>query len=201
MKKLIQLFAVLATVGTTLAQTNEIVTLPDGRKALVLNPETPVVATQPPENLKVAPVVSDDAGKLDKQGWELTLGGDGITVNGKTQFALDFSLETNPIKPLRSLWMGFAQSFSWEPILAGSTDLLVEWSWHVWKDLYVNTGYQGGIVYSNYKDDPSYWRHGPEITAQYYVGDNAFIYAQINYDFVTRGDDGVRYSAGIGLAF
>jgi hypothetical protein len=131
--------------------------------------------------------------------WEVTLGGGGSSVKGNSDFGLDFSIATNPFEKLSSLWVGVAQSIYWEPCVSGSTDVFVDWNTHVYKDLYLNTGWSVGTVYDRYAS--SIFRTGPEVSLQYYTSDNAFIYAGINYDFVNRGNNGLRYSFGLGLSF
>lgn len=203
MKKLIKLLTILVVAGTTtLAQ---IITLPDGRRAIILDETSALTNTAPSVTLEKE---TENAGKSAPNTWEFTLGGAGETINNveDSVFYLDFSAATNPIKPLPNLWFGFVQGFAWEPKLAGATDIFSEWSFHLWKDLWVNTGYSVGVIYNSYEDTEeedfsSYWRHGPQVTFQYYVGDNAFLYFGANYDIVSRGENGFRYSAGIGLAF
>jgi hypothetical protein len=135
-------------------------------------------------------------------GWEVTLGGGGVDVNGQSEFGLDISVSHNPFESLPNLWFGIVQGSYWEPSFSGSTDLNVNWSSHLTGELYVNTGWSGGVVYDNDTTTDTIWRTGPEVTFQYYVGEgNAFIYAGVNYDFVSEGDNGFRYGFGIGLSF
>jgi len=132
-------------------------------------------------------------------GVEFTLGGSGTEIKGESLFGLDLSLSVNPFKARPEIWLGVAQGLFWEPSFAGNTDLFADWSWHIWNDtIYLNTGWSGGIMYS---DDDEIWRTGPEAYLQYYTSDNAFIYAGLNWDWVSEGDDGLRYSFGIGLSF
>ena len=140
-------------------------------------------------------------------GWELTLGGGGETFKGESYFGLDFSLSTNPFKNRPEVWVGVAQSLYWEPTLAGSTDLFVDWSLPILPSklderLYLNVGWSGGALYDN-QGSEAIWRTGPEATFQYYTSDNAFIYAGVNYDVFKSGhqEGGWRYSFGIGLSF
>lgn len=132
-------------------------------------------------------------------GWELTLGGAGETVNGESSFGLSVSLETNPFKSRPEVWLGVSQEVNWTPSFSGSTDLFADWAWKVYKDtVFLNTGWSVGSVYDN---ESTVWRTGPEVSLQWYTSDNAFIYAGVNYDIVNKGDNGFRYSFGIGLAF
>ena len=133
--------------------------------------------------------------------WEFTLGGGGTEIKGESAFGMDFSISTNPFKKRPEIWIGIAQGLYWEPTFAGSTDLFVDWSWNLWKDtLYLNTGWSVGGVYDN-SGTSAIWRTGPEATLQYYTSDNAFIFAGLNWDFQSRGDNGLRYSFGVGLSF
>jgi hypothetical protein len=213
MKNIIKLITILAVVSATaLAQSRpaEIVTLPDGRRAMILEPNQslpPFVETGPTTASELTEE-EETSGKSTPNTWEFTFGGAGETINNveDSVFYLDISAATNPIKPLPNLWFGVVQGFAWEPKLAGATDIYAEWSFHLWKELWVNTGYSGGVVYNSYDDTEeedysSYWRHGPQVTFQYYVGSNAFLYAGVNYDIVPKRENGFRYSAGIGLAF
>lgn len=130
---------------------------------------------------------------------EMTLGGGGIEVNGVTEFGLDVSLSTNPFEDLPNLWLGVVQGAAWEPKFFGSTDVNVNWSWHLYEELYLNTGWSAGAEYS--EDTQAMWRTGPEATLQYYVGDSSFIFAGCNYDLNKNAADGWRYSFGIGITF
>lgn len=154
---------------------------------------------------------TNQVSKSETGNWEFTLGGSGTNIDGENAVGLDVSLSTNPFKFAPSLWVGVVQGLYWEPDFAGSTDVNVNWSWHVFKGLYLNTGWSAGVEYSDVESESAdgtesvsfegYFRTGPEATFQYYVEDNAFIYAGVNYDFVTQGEDGFRYSVGVGLAF
>lgn len=137
----------------------------------------------------------------DPQSWELTLGGSGVTVpkTGQNQFGLDSSIETNPIKQLRSLWFGFEQGVAWQSGFAGSSDVLTEWSFHLGGNLYLNTGWTAGAVYDT--SSAAILRTGPEANLQYFVGSSAFIYSGVNYHFVSRGGGDFAPSLGIGLTF
>jgi hypothetical protein len=145
-------------------------------------------------NLEVA-----DGGK-EFGGYELTLGGGGTHINGENTLGLDVSLSTNPLSFAPSLWFGVVQGVYWEPTFSGSTDVNVNWSWQLYKSLYLNTGWSAGALYDT-EFDPI-WRTGPEATFQYYVGDGAFLYTGVNYDIpLNGGERGFRYSVGVGLAF
>jgi hypothetical protein len=184
MKKLITILALAVSVFTSKAQTtNNVVPF-----------DTSVVLT----NLTVF-------GKQSGQ-WELTFGGGGETVSGENYFGLDFSLSTNPFKSLPEVWVGLSQSIYWEPNLAGSTDLFVDWSQSILPSklddsLYLNVGWSGGALYEE-MGSPA-WRAGPEVTVQFYTSDNSFIFAGTNYDvYRSDGEEGeFRYSFGIGLSF
>jgi hypothetical protein len=132
-------------------------------------------------------------------GIEVTLGGAGTEIDNESSFGLDFSISTNPFERIPQVWVGIVQGLFWEPTFAGSTDLTLEWSQPIWKDtLYVNPGWSVGSVYDR---NDYIWRTGPQLTFQYYTSDNAFIYAGANYDIVSKGDNGFRYSFGVGLSF
>lgn len=138
--------------------------------------------------------------------WELTLSGDGETLNGESYFGLDFSLGNNPFSCRPEIWLGLSQSVYWEPTFAGSTDLSVNWSQAILPsklndNIYLNVGWSVGALYTTV--ELSQWRTGPEATLQYYTSDSAFIFAGVNYNtWVNRGDaGGWRYSFGIGLSF
>lgn len=165
--------------------------------------DTNSIAT-PSLSLTNAPV--EEGGKTSG-GWELTLGGGGVTIDGENSFGLDFSLSTNPFKSRPEVWVGVAQGLYWEPKFAGSTDLFVDWSQSILPSklddsLYMNVGWSGGVLYGDWEQNPI-WRTGPEATLQYYTSDNAFIYAGVNYDvFSSDNNEGeFRYSFGIGLSF
>lgn len=132
-------------------------------------------------------------------GYELTLGGAGTSVNGQNEVGADISLSTNPFNSRPEVWLGVSQGVSWSPKFAGSTDLFADWSQNIWREkLYANLGWSGGATYGG----ETVWRSGPELTLQYYVSDDAFVYAGVNYDaVVSKGDKGFRYSFGIGLSF
>jgi len=132
---------------------------------------------------------------------EVTLGGAGIvTTKGDSAFGVDFSIATNPLKANPNIWVGVIQGLYWDPNFSGATDLYAEYSIHIYKDLYLNAGWEGGIVYDS---SDHYWRTGPEASFQYYVSDDAFIYVGANYDFNFHDcvPDGLRYGFGIGLHF
>lgn len=154
--------------------------------------------------LLVASVALADEAATEKAtsgSWEITLGGSGVQSEGETWVGYDVSVSTNPLKPLPELWFGLNQGFAWEPVFAGSSDINANWSWHLIGDLYLNTGWSVGVVYSKAEDFTPEWRTGPEATFQYYFGD-AFVYAGANYDIeLDGGGNGWRYSFGIGLGF
>lgn len=128
--------------------------------------------------------------------YELTLGGGGVGAD--SSFGLDVSLSTNPLKWAPNIWFGAAQGVAWEPTFGGSTDLFIDRSTQVYKKLYINTGWFVGGVYDT---SDHYWRTGPEVTFEYYIGDSTFFYAGTNYDIVSKGDNGFRYSFGIGFTW
>lgn len=164
-------------------------------------PTNDVVKFDTSINLTNDPTTGKSAGQ-----WELTLGGGGETFDGENYFGLDFSLSTNPFKSLPEVWVGVAQSVYWEPDLAGSTDLFVDWSQAILPSklddsLYLNFGWSGGALYE--ETGSPVWRTGPEATVQFYTSESAFVFAGVNYD-VYRSDDEdgeYRYSFGIGLSF
>ena len=133
---------------------------------------------------------------------ELTIGGGGmVTSDNESTYGMDFSIGTNPFKSIPSIWIGLVQGLYWEPSFSGSTDLYSDYSFLIYKDsLYLNVGWSGGIVYDT---ETVYWRTGPEVTFQYYVSDDAFIYVGANYDFNfdENVENGIRYGFGIGLSF
>lgn len=142
--------------------------------------------------------VAEKTEKADYGAYELTLGGGGV----KNSWGLDLSLSTNPFKKLSSLWLGVGQSVAWEPKFTGSTDLFADWSAHLIGQLYVNTGWSAGALYDTHALD--YWRTGPEVTFEYYVGDSSFLFAGANYDVWRShksGDDHFRFSWGLGLTW
>lgn len=164
--------------------------------AYTVNAQTNVVSTV---DTNAVSNVTTNVTEKEFGNWELTLGGGGETINGKSEFGLDFSLSTNPLKARPEVWFGVEQSLYWTPAFAGSTDLYAGWSQNIWKEkLYLNGGWTVGNVY----DTESYnaWRTGPELTVQFYTSDHAFIFAGANYDvWRSRGDETLRYSFGIGL--
>lgn len=158
-----------------------------------------VIATSQASTNIAIQSVEAPAGKSEAFTFEFTLGGGGIEIGGVTEFGIDLSIAVNPIEQLPSLWFGIAQGAACDPRFFGSTDLNVNWSWHLYDQLYLNTGWSGGAEYS--EDTQAAWRTGPETTLQYYIGDSAFIYAGCNYDLNKKADDGWRYSFGIGITF
>jgi hypothetical protein len=134
-------------------------------------------------------------------GYEITLGGSGSTVSDRSSGGMDFSISSNPLKSVPSLWFGLNQGVYWEDGFSGSTDLNVNWSWHLVGDLYLNTGWSVGGEYWTGGCFNVDYRTGPEATFQYYFG-KAFVYTGVNYDIGLSGQrNGWRYSLGIGIAF
>lgn len=155
-------------------------------------------------NVVNVPVVSTNSIDGKAYGsYELTLGGSGTSINGKHAFGVDLSLSTNPFKKYPQIWPGVSQSLYWEPKLAGSTDVFVDWSQNIWrKRIYANFGWSGGALYGDYEKNPI-WRTGPEFSIQYYTSGNAFIYTGVNYDLFesNKQEGGFRYNFGIGITF
>lgn len=142
--------------------------------------------------------------KSDTGTYEITLGGGGSSADSGYDVGLDLSVSTNPLEALPSLWFGVVQGVYWEPDLSGSTDINANWSWHLWRDLYANTGWSVGVTYANGEGNGADvdYRTGPELTFQYYVNDGAFVYAGANYDIGMGGaENGFRWGFGIGLVF
>ena len=179
MKRIIVVISIVAAVASLQAQTN---LAPVSTTALTTNTAS---------------------GGSDKEygSYELTLGGGGITSpkTGDTQFALDATLSTDPFKKLPNLWIGAAQSLSWEPSFAGETDIFSDYSWHLHKQLWLNTGWSVGGSYA--AGTSIIWHTGPEASFEYYVGDSAFLFVGINFDMVSRGDNNFPYKFGIGLTW
>lgn len=160
-----------------------------------LNAQTNVVDTTKTVNVETNAPDGKEFG-----GYEITLGGAGVSIKGDNELGLDFSISSNPFEKVSNLWLGVAQGLYWEPNFAGSTDIFADWNTHLFKELYLNTGWSVGTVYD--KKSSSYYRTGPEVSFQYYTSDNAYIYVGANYDFVSKGEDnGLRYSFGVGLSF
>ena len=143
-----------------------------------------------------APIVEKLYGK-----WELTINGAGSVVpkTGSSQFGLSLSLATDPFKKAPNVWVGMVQGLSWEPTFAGSTDVYSEYAWHIYKDLWLNTGWSVGTLYDT--QSSLVWRTGPQVEVEYYIGSNTFLVSTINYDLMTRGNSGLRYSFGVGVTF
>jgi hypothetical protein len=183
-KLLLTLIAAIALVSVTASETNTLKSLP-----------APLAAEQAVE------------GKSEAGGYEFTLGGSGETIEGESSYGVDFSIATNPLEAAPNVWFGLVQGLYWEPKISGSTDVNVNYSQHLFGDLYVNGGWSAGIVYGRVQDEEGvnstehFWRTGPEVTFQYYLSDDAFIYAGTNYDIVSEGSNGFRYSWGLGFAF
>jgi hypothetical protein len=146
----------------------------------------------------VEPVTLDSTNTTDVTKYDLTLGADGTTIRGHTEGGFDVSISADPIKSARALWVGASQSLYWQPKLAGSTDVDADWVMHIKSsNLYAEPGWSAGNVYG----DGDFWRTGPEFIAQYYISDDSYIAANLNYDFVSKGSGGFRYSLGIGFEF
>jgi len=145
--------------------------------------------------------------QADDKDWghyEITLGGAGVVVpkTGSSQFGLDFSLATDPLKFAPNVWFGWNQELTWEPNFAGSSDLYSEYAWNLYKNLWMNTGWSVGILYD--KETSPLYRTGPQVEFEFYVGDHSFFYTTVNYDFnsdTSRVQNGIRYSFGIGFTF
>ena len=143
-----------------------------------------------------------DKDNHDYGSYELTLGGGGFTnpKTSETQFGLDVSLSTDPFEKVPCLWVGVAQNLSWEPTFAGETDLFSDYSWHIYKQLWLNTGWSVGVSYDN-TGASAVLHTGPEVSFEYYIGDSSFIYWGANDDIPSRGDNGIFYKFGIGLTW
>lgn len=156
--------------------------------------------------------IETNAPAKDYDKFDLTISSAGTSYGGKNEVGVDVSASIDPLfKTIPSLWVGVSQSLYWQPTFAGSTDIDIDWSINIYKQLlYLNPGWSVGKVYgANTSID--LWRTGPEVTLQYYVCDNAYIYVGVNYDLITKelGDgwqtsgnnDGWRWGIGIGLEF
>jgi hypothetical protein len=168
--------------------------------AVSLNAQTNAPAT--PE---AAPTLalSTNAPAADKAygSYELTLGGGGFTSpkTGDTQFGLNTTLSTDPFKQAPNVWVGAGQSLSWEPSFAGETDLFSEYSWHIRGQLWLDTGWFGGIAYAS--DSAAVWHTGPYVEAEYYIGDSSFLFFEYDLDMASRGDSTLPYRFGIGITW
>jgi hypothetical protein len=183
MKRIFIAFALLAGAQVGLnAQTNDITTN---------TPAAPTLSTN---------TASSDAGK-EYGSYELTLGGTGVTSpkTGDTQFGIDVSLSVDPFKKAPNVWVGAAQSLSWEPAFAGETDIFSDYSWHLYKQLWLNTGWSAGVSYDT--TSSVIWHTGPEASFEYYIGDSSFLFAGGNFDLPSRGDSGFLWKLGIGLTW
>ena len=131
---------------------------------------------------------SGDTGK-EYGSYELTLSGGGVTApkTGDTQFGIDVSLSVDPFKKAPNVWVGVAQSLSWEPSFAGETDVFSDYSWHIYQQLWLNTGWSGGISYDT---TATVWHTGPEASLEYYIGNSSFLFAGANFDLPSKGDSG-----------
>jgi hypothetical protein len=187
MKQTIVTFAVLtlAIIGLNAAQTNPVSTND---------------ATTTPKLNTNSLSMKDDA--TPKESYELTIGGGGFVnpTTSQTQFGLDTTFSTDPIKKYPNVWFGVEQVLSWQPSVAGETDIYPEYAWDIYKDLWLNTGWYAGLSYDS---DTSAWHTGPEASFEYYVGANAFIYIGASYDVLSRGVDNsqIPYRFGIGITF
>ncbi len=140
---------------------------------------------------------------------EITLGGGGFTVphTGETQFGIDAGISVQPFS--KPIWLNLNQELTWQPSLAGSTDIGADWSWRLYKEkLYLNTGWSGGAIYDRHTLG---WRSGPEASFEWYTKGNAFFFAGLNYDLFSKADQHtgwhtadpasqLRFSVGIGWA-
>ena len=138
-----------------------------------------------------------------QQNWQLSIGGGGETINGQpSSVGVDVDLSTGPFKSLPNLWFGVVQGAYWEPYFFGSTDLNSNWSFHVYKNLYLNTGWNVGALYSSEGIDT--WRTGPQASFQLYIGDNSYMYTGVDYDLWLsnrEAESGFRWSFGVGLTW
>lgn len=159
----------------------------------------PAITNQPvATNVTVIASPTNDVAK-DYDHVDLTFGASGTTIAGHSELGIDVSASVNPFAAVPSLWVGGSQSLYWEPAFAGSTDLDADWSQQIYKQLYINPGWSVGNVYAVGSQD--FWRTGPEVTFQYYTSDDAYLYSGMNWDFVTSGKPGLRWSFGIGIEF
>lgn len=188
MKKLLitALAMTLGVLGLNAATVTNVVTVTN----------TVVITTTNIPNL-MPPLEKKDYNKID-----LTVGASGTVINGQSTSGLDVSVSINPFKNLQNLWVGVAQGLYWQPSFAGSTDVDVDWNFPIYGNFYGQAGWAGGAVYDVENSDATYWRTGPELIAQYYVSDDAYLYVGYNYDICTKSaNDGHRWSIGIGLEF
>ncbi len=134
-------------------------------------------------------VVIVETNKVEESGFstEITLGGFGSNVDRENETGF---------KKLPDLWVGIVQETYWGSSFSAASDVNLNWSTQLYKELYVNTGYAVGVEYG----DSTNFRHGPEITLQYYVGENAFLYSGASYK-ISKDYKGIFYSWGIGLVF
>lgn len=145
-------------------------------------------------NAVVATTNAPDFGKYD-----VTVGADGTTIDGHSEGGISFSVSADPFKILPQLWIGVSQGLFWEPDFAGSTDFDADWNFNIYGNFYLQPGWSAGVLYSS--TDSVILRTGPELIAQYYISDDAYFYGSVNFDFVNKGADGLRYSVGIGIEF
>lgn len=168
--------------------------------ATSLNAQTNAPATPGPAPTLALDTNAPAADSKAYGSYELTLGGGGFTApkTGETQFGLDVTLSTDPFAKAPNLWVGAAQDISWDPSFAGETDVFSDYSWHLYGQLWLNTGWSVGI---SYDETGSIWHTGPEASFEYYIGDSSFIFAGINLDMASKGDSTLPYRFGIGLTW
>ena len=108
---------------------------------------------------------SGDTGK-EYGSYELTLGGAGVTSpkTGDTQFGIDVTLSTDPFKEAPNVWVGAEQDLSWQPSFVGETDLFSEYAWHIYGQLWLNTGWSAGLSYDTASS--VIWHTGPETNGR-----------------------------------
>ena len=176
-----------------------------GAKSAVKSP-TLSLTNNPTDNA----LVTTNADSKDYNKIDLTLSSAGTSYNGQNEVGLDVSVSIDPFKDLPQLWVGVSQSLYWTPALAASTDIDAIWNIAVTDKIYLNPAWSVGDVYGA-SDIQNVIRTGPELYIQYYTSDNAYIYAGVNYDLLTKTSDqgwqtsssnnGWRWSIGIGLEF
>jgi hypothetical protein len=145
------------------------------------------------------PVTNTVTSDVTKHDITISAGGLVLPSNGQSETALDFSFSLNPFSTVRNLWLGVAQSVAWSPQFAGSTDLDANWCIHIVGNLYTLPGWSVGTVYQ--ANSSVLWRTSPELQLQYYLSDDVFIIGQVNYDIVSRDENDVRWSIGLGWEF
>ena len=138
----------------------------------------------------------------DKTAWELTFGASGIgdLKTRNHSGGLDISLEASPFSANRNIWIGGEQAINVDSGFSGFSDLFVEYSFDIYKGKwYVNPGWDIRATYAS-GGTPDFGT-GPHVSLQYFIFNDAFIYGQVNYLFQSKGDDGLLYSAGVGITF